>query len=168
MPVNRVKHCWNVSAEQFGFLLVWLGNSYSPFLMVTFWGDVQVCGLRGGEDLPFPLTSWQFRFLGDFGKKLVINFEDIQMYFLAWILLIFMCIVILKQLSNLWEATDSVHKILADLFPVQLFISSVEVSAVQGCTTLNPSGSLSKHPHCLCHLSFPHCPQICVQQWQSK
>lgn len=72
--------------------------------MVTFWGSVQVCGLGRGEDLPFPLSLWQFRFLGDFGKKLVINFQEIQMYFIAWILLIFMCIVILNQPSKLWEA----------------------------------------------------------------
>lgn len=60
--------------------------------------------------------------------------------------------------------TDSVHENLTALFPAQFFIGLVGVSAVD----LHHPQPLSKHPHCLWHLSFPRYPQIRVQQRQSK
>lgn len=41
-------------------------------------------------------------FLGDFGKKLIKNFQEIQI--IAWTLLIFAWIVLLKQPDEMWEA----------------------------------------------------------------
>lgn len=116
-----------------------------------------------GADFPLPLCSGQSGFLGDLGKKCVINFQEIQMCFTACIVLVF---TLLSSSTN--HRKCGKHRLSIQKPHFSFFISLVEVSAVQLCTTLNPSGSLSKHSHCLQHLSFPHYPQICVQQWQSK
>lgn len=42
-----------------------------------------------GGDFPLPLCSGQSGFLGDLGKKCVINFQEIQMCFTACIVLVF-------------------------------------------------------------------------------
>lgn len=73
--------------------------------------------VRWGGDLPLPLFSGQSGFSGDLGKKCVINF---QMCFIACIVLVFMCVVILNQPQKMWEAQDSLHKNLFYFFFNQL------------------------------------------------
>lgn len=154
-----VKHCWNTSADEHSLLFLVLlfpppGHFFGgAFSFVTFEGD-----------LPLPLCSRQSGFLGGLGKKCVINFQEIQMCALLPASCLFSRCCHPQPSTENVGSTDSLYKNPIFFF----FISLVEVSAVQLCTTLNPSGSLSKHSHCLQHLSFPHYPQICVQQWQSK